>query len=118
MFIGSPSVGKSHTLNAITSILLSAMNISFCAKSPVYGMMRAVPKGQEQFWIDGMIMQFEDLLPELKRKFERQSSISDKEVKLEIHAPFIAYPMDFVDLPGYVVTKPTEAEIVIQMVRN
>ena len=66
VFIGTQSVGKSHTLNAIISLSLSSINISFGTKSPVFGKMRAVPKGQEHFSIDGVEMKFEDLDSSLK----------------------------------------------------
>ena len=120
VFVGTQSVGKSHILNAIISLSLSAMDVGTCTKSPIFGSMRTVSKGKERFAINGEEKKFEDLLPELKRMFESQTTINDKEIRLEIHAPFIAYPMDFVDLPGYAITTSmqTEAKLIIEMIRK
>ena len=118
VFIGSQSSGKSHILNILSSLTLSPIHVALRNKSPIIFKIWPVRRESQSFAIDGVTMPYENLLPSLVGKFNQQLELSDNEILVEINASFIFYPMDFVTLPEYEVSKRADLILISQIIQK
>lgn len=120
VLIGSQSSGKSQILNIIATLTLTPNNIHIALrnKSPIIFKLRPVREVSQQFSINGVTIPYDNLLTSLAEKFNEQLDLNEKEIVVEVNASFILYPMDFVTLPEYTVSKRAEVNKISQIIRK
>jgi hypothetical protein len=116
LFAGLQSVGKSHVYNTLTMLSLSLNSVETGTKAPIHFKLGYAEPGHERFVVDGVpVLRYEDISAVLERKFKTISGLSETEVVVEILAPFIAFPMDTIDLPGLMVSDANNSAAVQRM---
>ena len=117
-FVGLQGVGKSFVQNLMTLLGLGVSSAGLGTKAVVHYELRR--RHVEDFHFNGKRITFEDISTLLVDRFSKLQDVEDVTIKIAIHAPWVPFQVDYLDVPGMPTTTRTaqRKDTVMQIIRN